>query len=643
MDREQARDYIKAQLEDYLIGKGLNTRKPFLCVNPGHNEKNPSMSYDRKRNKAHCFSCGADYDLLDLIGIEYGLTTAAEIFKKAHELYNLSIDGEAANMKHDAPKTQYTQYAQHTHNTQEVIRRKDFTEYIKTAHSRAGETDYFKQRGISQKTIARFSLGYDPAFGTNATEGTFETWQAVIIPAGIGSFTARNTSSTAEEKDRIRKQGSSILFNLKALESIEPVFLVEGEFDALSIIEAGAEAIALGSVANSAQFINAIKKQRPACKIILSLDNDSRGQQTAEAIQRELSALNIPFLQANISGEYKDPNEHLINNREGFIMAVMGAKQSAIEEATTEQLEYMDSSAANHISAFINGIAASVNTEAIRTGFNKLDAVLDGGLYEGFYVIGAISSLGKTTFVMQTADQITQTGQDVLIFSLEMARTELMAKSISRETLIHALQDRNTANAKTARGITVGARWANYSQAEKALIQTAIDAYTKYAGNLYISEGMGDIGVKEVRETIEKHKRITGKTPIVIIDYLQLLSPHDPRSSDKQNTDKAVLELKRISRDYKTPVIAISSFNRQGYAQAVTMESFKESGAIEYSSDVLIGLQIEGAGGKDFDVNEAKNKDPRKIELVILKNRSAATGGKIAFEYYPMFNYFREV
>ena len=73
------------------------------------------------------------------------------------------------------------------------------------------------------------------------------------------------------------------------------------------------------------------------------------------------------------------------------------------------------------------------------------------------------------------------------------------------------------------------------------------------------------------------------------------------------------------------------------------MESFKESGAIEYSSDVLIGLQIEGAGGKDFDVNEAKNKDPRKIELVILKNRSAATGGKIAFEYYPMFNYFREV
>jgi replicative DNA helicase len=166
--------------------------------------------------------------------------------------------------------------------------------------------------------------------------------------------------------------------------------------------------------------------------------------------------------------------------------------------------------------------------------------------------------------------------------------------------------------------------------------------YSKYAQNIYISEGIGDIGVEQVRQTVKKHILFTGRTPVVIIDYLQILAPYSERATDKQNTDKAVMELKRISRDYKTPVICISSFNRANYKEAVTMEAFKESGAIEYSSDVLIGLQLKGAGEKNFDANEAKRKDPREIELVILKNRNGRTGGKIIFNYYPLFNYFRE-
>ena len=64
--------------------------------------------------------------------------------------------------------------------------------------------------------------------------------------------------------------------------------------------------------------------------------------------------------------------------------------------------------------------------------------------------------------------------------------------------------------------------------------------------------------------------------------------------------------------------------------------------AIEYSSDVLIGLQLHGAGTKDFDATKEKAKNPRKIELVILKNRNGATGKKIGYKYFPMFNYFEE-
>ena len=90
--------------------------------------------------------------------------------------------------------------------------------------------------------------------------------------------------------------------------------------------------------------------------------------------------------------------------------------------------------------------------------------------------------------------------------------------------------------------------------------------------------------------------------------------------------DKTVLELKRISRDFKIPVLAISSLNRSSYDKSIGMTGFKESGGIEYSADVLFGLQLKGVDIK---------------KLKILKNRNGKTGGSLFFNYYPEFNYFK--
>ena len=102
------------------------------------------------------------------------------------------------------------------------------------------------------------------------------------------------------------------------------------------------------------------------------------------------------------------------------------------------------------------------------------------------------------------------------------------------------------------------------------------------------------------------------------------------------------MELKRISRDFKTTVFGISSFNRDNYRNAVSMQSFKESGAIEYSSDVLLGLQFKGVESNDFDFNKARNKDPREFELVVLKNRNGKSGNKVGLNFYPLFKFFKE-
>jgi replicative DNA helicase len=396
------------------------------------------------------------------------------------------------------------------------------------------------------------------------------------------------------------------------------------------------------------------------------MDNDPAGKDALNKLTEGLESRNIPFYIANISGDHKDPNEALQSDRTAFTQAVANATKEArhiqaeaerlrAEEDEAKKQDYLEKTCtAHHLQAFLNEIQDSVNTTAISTGFTRLDETLEGGLYKGLYTIGAISSLGKTTLITQIADQIATTGQDVLIFSLEMARSELMAKSISRNTarILYSkenekLRDKDPKkilfdDAKTALGITMGGRYAYYTNKEKDLINKAIETYKQTAEHLYIIEGIGDIGAKEIREAVHLHKKLTGNTPVVIIDYIQILAPYNERYSDKQNTDKAVLELKRLSRDYQTPVIGISSLNRASYEDEVTMKAFKESGAIEYSSDVLIGLQFKREEGKDFNATEYKKKYPREIELVVLKNRNGRVGDTIEYKYYPRFNYFNE-
>ena len=628
MDRDQARAFVREQMERYLQQKGIDPRKPFRCFNPDHEDRHPSMRYDPRRRKCHCFSCGADYDTLDLIAIDYGLTGGRAIFDKAFELFGIRAGEPPAASAQPAAIP--------------AAREEDLSAYFEQCAARLGQTGYPLRRGLSREVLERFHAGFDPDFSPS---GSRSRWEALILPTGDGCFVARNTDPDAGKRDRYRKHGTSCIFNAEALRSpSQPIFVVEGELDALSVMEASGEAVGLGSVANIRRFLSLAAQKKPSQPLLVSLDNDPSGQKASAELVDALTGMGLEARAVNLSGEEKDPNDALVHDREAFFAAVREAQSLETEARRKAREAYLQTSADYYLPSFLDGIAESVNTPFIPTGFPRLDAVLDGGLFEGLYILGAITSLGKTTLVTQIADQVAQSGHDVLIVSLEMARTELMAKSISRLTLLEALRaNGNSRSAKTARGITTGSRWAGYSVQERELIHRAVKEFGDYAGNLYITEGIGDIGVREIRDLVARHAEFSGQVPVVVVDYLQILAPYSDRATDKQNTDRAVLELKRLSRDYKTPVIGISSFNRAGYREAVTMEAFKESGAIEYSSDVLIGLQLKGAGTPGFDAGAEKGKTPRAVELKVLKNRNGAAGCTVEFEYYPMFNYFKEL
>ena len=136
---------------------------------------------------------------------------------------------------------------------------------------------------------------------------------------------------------------------------------------------------------------------------------------------------------------------------------------------------------------------------------------------------------------------------------------------------------------------------------------------------------------------------------------MQILQPAETvqRQSTKEVIDNTITELKRISRDLDLTVFVVSSVNRTNYMQPIDFESLKESGGIEYTADVVWGLQLQCLNEELFTqdkkikekrarIKQAKAENPRKIELVCLKNRYGIANYSCYFEYYPAADLFKE-
>ena len=646
-------DYAEAALTKSSGGKYCCP----ICGSGTGKKGTGALTIYKDTNMWRCFSCGQGGNLFDIVEAVEGITD----YKSKLEFLEGRYGRIAARQNHtNQPRKKAAE--------PEPEMLKDYTSLYQEAAAHLEETTY--HRGISLDTLKRFKVGYVAAWKSEKAPESVRPTPRLIIPIskhGYIARLARDAQNNTEGQYKKQKEGKQGIFNVAALDRADrPIHVVEGEIDALSIIDVGGEAVGLGSTSMVRRFLDTLKQHKPRQPLIMWLDNDESGQKAAQKIEQGLKEQGLfPFYRRPPkAGSKEDPNDILQRNRkelqatvqenERAVLTIVPEEitQDAKEEAAQKQFEedrekyIAQNRTSNYIESFIGGIAASVDTPFTPTGFPELDHLMGGGLYEGLYCIGAISSLGKTTLVMQIADQIARQGErDILVFSLEMARTELMARSISRLTA--QITEANGVTplkgyAVTVRGVTVGAWYKHYGEKKLQIINAAIDEYASYAEHIYIVEGMGDVGIEQVKEAVKKHVKLTGKVPIIVIDYLQILAPADPRATDKNNMDKAVLEAKRLSRDYKTPVICVSSYNRANYKASATMEAFKESGAIEYSSDVLIGLQLKGVGEKDFDVDIAKSRNPREIELVVLKNRSGQTGTKDSFVYYPAYNFFRE-
>lgn len=283
----------KTYLWDYLQ-KYHNVTSPkrfFHCLNPNHIDNNPSMMFTDKYNICKCFSCGASYDIYDLIGLDYDLHNFKEQLEKVQELY-LGYVPVKKEVKKEIDNKIY-----------------DYTNYYNKCFKNRYKTTYLEQRGITRELIDKYKIGYD------------EERQLVVFPINKHCYFARSVVNN----DKIKSRGSSDIWNKKYIkENNQLVYVTEGIIDALSleVIDPNVKVMSINGVGNINSLIYALKENNFNGTIGIAFDKDGAGKKATDELKKELAKINVNSFSTSMIATFddiskvKDINMALINNKD---------------------------------------------------------------------------------------------------------------------------------------------------------------------------------------------------------------------------------------------------------------------------------------------------------------------------------------
>lgn len=254
----------------------------------------------------------------------------------------------------------------------------------------------------------------------------------------------------------------------------------------------------------------------------------------------------------------------------------------------------------------------------VPSGFRDLDAITGGFQKGNLVMIAARPSMGKSSMVTNIAEHVAvKQGQPVALFSLEMSETELAHRFIARRARL--------SSDKLRRGNVVPKDWPGVVRACNELEQAP----------LWIDDS-SDLGMLELRAKARRLRAQQRDLGLVIVDYIQLMRPEDPRRSRVEQVGHISRGLKILARELDLPVIGISQLSRapeQRPDKRPILSDLRESGNLEQDSDLVAFIYRDDYyKGEDSD-------DPGVAELIIGKHRNGPTGKvRLAFlEHYPAF------
>ena len=264
------------------------------------------------------------------------------------------------------------------------------------------------------------------------------------------------------------------------------------------------------------------------------------------------------------------------------------------------------------IQDFLKDVDKRVAAEGIigiSTGFNDLDQFTGGWQETDLVIIGAASSMGKTSLALNLAyNAVEKAKSSALIFSYEMSVNQLLTRLVSLESEIPI-------------------RWIQNGQLGdeelQRIMHTAANIREK---SIYIDE-CKQTSLKYLLSKTRQYVHSCG-VKLVFVDYLQLVTASaGSKGTREQEVSKVARALKNIAKELNITVIALSQLNRGVGFRAEskpTLSDLRESGEIEQAADVVALVYRPEYYGINQD--ETGESTQGKAQIIFAKGRNIGVG-----------------
>jgi len=259
----------------------------------------------------------------------------------------------------------------------------------------------------------------------------------------------------------------------------------------------------------------------------------------------------------------------------------------------------------------------------VDTGFKELNKMTTGFGKGDLVIIAARPAMGKTSFILNTVNNLIMQGKGVAFFSLEMPAEQLMLRLLSIQTSI-PLQ-------KLRVGDMNDEQWSS--------LNGAIDKMN--SAKLFVDD-QGSVNINQLRSKLRKLKNQHPEIEIAVIDYLQIMSGIGNQDRHLQVSDIS-RGLKMLARELEMPIVALSQLNRgleSRNDKRPMLSDIRESGSIEQDADIILFVYRDDvylykeekerekaakAEGKEFTSTYVE-KEEEEAEIIIGKQRNGPTG-----------------
>lgn len=353
-------------------------------------------------------------------------------------------------------------------------------------------------------------------------------------------------------------------------------------------------------------------------KIVSAVPNAAHATYYAEIVREKATYRALIHAATEILRDAYDENleaEHLLSQSEQKIFAILDNRSDRtvqpIREVVLDAMERLDAR-----------LAGTHVTGGCDYGFRELDQKT-AGLHQGELVIlAARPSMGKTAFAMNVAEHVALVQQvPVLFVSLEMSSLELA------DRLLCSVAKVNSHRLRTA----------TLSQDDRLKLVDAAEVLSK--APLFIDDSPSRT-VTEIAAAARRIKRRQGGLGLIVIDYLQLIEPDNPKDPRQEQVAKIARRLKGLAREMKVPVLCLAQLNRQAEVSKDNiprLSHLRESGAIEQDADVVLFIHRE----EYYHRGEDREQYAGQAQVIIAKQRNGPTG-EVELQWLRDFTRFQD-